>query len=85
MGTVGSPIMGSPAVGKSAIIGPDGRVLATTKTGEEELLVADLDMSLITKTRTFADAAGHYSRPDMLWLGADNSDRPVVRLVAKQE
>ena len=59
MGTVGSPIMGSPAVGKSAIIGPDGRVLATTKTGEEELLVADLDMSLITKTRTFADAAGH--------------------------
>ncbi|KAM0691118.1 hypothetical protein Q7P36_009889 [Cladosporium allicinum] len=85
MGTVGSPIMGSPAVGKSAIIGPDGRVLATTKTGEEELLVADLDMSLITKTRTFADAAGHYSRPDMLWLGADNSDRPVVRVVAKQE
>jgi nitrilase len=59
MGTVGSPIMGSPAVGKSAILGPDGRILATTKTGEEELLVADLDMSLITKTRTFADAAGH--------------------------
>jgi len=83
MGTVGSPIMGSTAVGKSAILGPDGRVLATTKTGGEELLVADLDMSLITKTRTFADAAGHYSRPDMLWLGADNSDRPVVRVVAK--
>lgn len=59
MGTVGSPIMGSTAVGKSAILGPDGRVLATIKTGGEELLVADLDMSLITKTRTFADAAGH--------------------------
>ena len=59
MGTAGSPIMGSTAVGKSAIVGPDGRILATTKTGEEELLVADLDMSLITKTRTFADAAGH--------------------------
>lgn len=23
------------------------------------------------------------SRPDMLWLGADNSERPVVRVVAK--
>jgi predicted amidohydrolase len=41
MGTVGSPIMGSTAVGKSAILGPDGRVLATTKTGKEELLIAD--------------------------------------------
>lgn len=59
MGTVGSPLMGATAVGKSAILGPDGRLLATTKTGEEELLVADLDMSLITKTKTFADASGH--------------------------
>jgi len=80
MGTVGSPTMGAPAVGKSAIIGPDGRLLATTKTNDEELLVADLDLSQITKTRTFADAAGHYSRPDLLWLGADPSSKPVVRI-----
>lgn len=59
MGTSGSPIMGKPATGKSAVIGPDGRVLSTTKSTNEELLVADLDLSLITKTRTFADAAGH--------------------------
>jgi hypothetical protein len=24
------------------------------------------------------------SRPDMLWLGADNSERPIVRVVAKE-
>lgn len=59
LGTVGSPLMGKPSDGKSALVGPDGRVLATTKTSGEELLIADLDMSLITKTRTFADAAGH--------------------------
>lgn len=59
MQTAGSPLMGTTSVGKSAILGPDGRVLATTKTGGEELLVADLDLSLIIKTRTFADAAGH--------------------------
>ncbi|KAL1584808.1 hypothetical protein WHR41_06553 [Cladosporium halotolerans] len=82
MGTVGSPLMGATAVGKSAILGPDGRLLATTKTGGEELLVADLDLSLITKTKTFADASGHYSRPDMLWLGADPTQRPVVRTAA---
>lgn len=98
MGTVGSPLMGKTAVGRSAVVGPDGRVLATTKSNDEELLVADLDLSLITKTKTFADAAGHCmcerpischdadfysdSRPDMLWLGADSSERPVVRMGA---
>lgn len=59
MGTVGSPLMGATAVGRSAIIGPDGRVLATTTSSNEEILVADLDLSLITKTKTFADAVGH--------------------------
>lgn len=76
MGTVGSPIMGSTAVGKSAILGPDGRILATTKTGEEELLIADLDMSLITKTRTFADAAGHCKC--YLPLICDRSDADIT-------
>lgn len=59
MGTAGSPLMGTTAVGRSAVIGPDGRILATTKTSNEELLVAELDLSLITKAKTFADAAGH--------------------------
>lgn len=59
MGTIGSPLMGATAVRRSAIIGPDGRVLATTTSSDEELLVADLDLSLITKTKTFADAVGH--------------------------
>lgn len=60
MGTKGSPLMGAPSGGRSAVIATDGRVLAQTeKEGEEELLVFDLDLSLITKTRTFADAGGH--------------------------
>ncbi|GAB7332755.1 hypothetical protein MBLNU13_g04492t1 [Cladosporium sp. NU13] len=84
MGTAGSPLMGATAVGRSAVIGPDGRVLATTTSSNEEILVADLDLSLITKTKTFADAVGHYSRPDMLWLGADASEKPVVRMTAEK-
>lgn len=65
MGTEGSPLMGTTAVGRSSVIGPDGRVLATTKSGDEELLIADLDLSLITKTKTFADAAGHCTYPTL--------------------
>ena len=99
MKTLGSPIMGAPIVGSSAVIGPDGRILSASKTNNEELIVADLDLSLVTKTKTFADASGHCtsccrielfalpsltlvidSRPDMLWLGADDRQKRIVRV-----
>ncbi|KAF2765237.1 carbon-nitrogen hydrolase [Teratosphaeria nubilosa] len=80
MKTAGSPIMGSAITGSSAIIGPDGRILSAAETPNEQLIIADLDLSQVTKTKTFADASGHYSRPDMLWLGADPTVKPVVRI-----
>lgn len=78
MGTKGSPLMGAPNKGSSAIFGPDGRVLS--KQGpDEQLLLGELDLQLVTKTKTFADAAGHYSRPDLFWLGVDERKKLVVR------
>lgn len=58
MKTTGSPIMGAPIPASSAVIGPDGRILSASN-ANEKLLVADLDLSLVTKTKTFADASGH--------------------------
>ena len=51
--------MGSPVPGSSAVVGPDGRVLSQADSPTETLIIADLDLSLVTKTKTFADAAGH--------------------------
>jgi hypothetical protein len=51
--------MGSPVPGSSAVIGPDGRVLSKPDSPTEQLIVEDLDLSLVTKTKTFADASGH--------------------------
>lgn len=59
MKTVGAPIMGTSIVGSSAIIAPDGRILSAAKTANEELVLADLNLSLVTKAKTFADASGH--------------------------
>jgi len=59
MGTEGSPIMGHPIQGSSAVIGPDGRILTAAKTANEELIIADLDMEQVVKAKTFADAGGH--------------------------
>ena len=59
MKTGGSPLMGAPIKGSSAVIGPDGRVLSASDTLNEQLILADLNLAEITKSRTFADAAGH--------------------------
>jgi len=83
MKTAGSPIMGSSIAGSSAIVGPDGRVLSEPEASSEKLIVADLDLSLVTKTKTFADASGHYSRPDMLWLGCDDRQKRIVRVTTE--
>lgn len=59
MGTEGSPLMGHPTQGSSAVMGPDGRILSAAETPNEQLIIADLDMEQVVKAKTFADASGH--------------------------
>ncbi|HYG57361.1 MAG TPA: carbon-nitrogen hydrolase family protein [Symbiobacteriaceae bacterium] len=54
--------------GGSAIIGPLGQYLAGPLYDEEGILVADLDLSLITQARFDFDVVGHYNRPDVFRL-----------------
>ena len=76
----GAPIMGHANQGSSAIIAPDGRVLVDgSRQDNETLVIGDLDMSLVVKSKTFADATGHYSRPDLMWLGVDEEKKGCVR------
>jgi nitrilase len=54
--------------GGSAIVAPSGEYLAGPLWDEEGLLVGDLDPDLLFAERQRFDAAGHYSRPDVLHL-----------------
>jgi nitrilase len=54
--------------GGSAIVGPDGEYLAGPLWDEEGILYAELDPDLLFAERQRFDAAGHYSRPDVLHL-----------------
>ncbi|KAI0432818.1 putative nitrilase [Xylaria sp. FL1042] len=72
-----------PGGGHSCVIGPDGRRL-TPPLGDgnpstEGIVYADLDLTMIVTSRHFIDVVGHYSRPDLLWVGVDKRQKnPVV-------
>ncbi|KAK4540395.1 hypothetical protein LTR36_009252 [Oleoguttula mirabilis] len=76
MQTAGGPMFNRPGGGSSAVFAPDGRRLTDPLPDSEEGIVyADLDMDLILKSKCFVDSCGHYSRPDLLWLGVDDRER----------
>lgn len=62
--------------GGSAVIAPDGRLLAGPVRGEEALVVADCDLGEIAHGALTLDVSGHYSRPDLFALTVDRS-RPT--------
>jgi predicted amidohydrolase len=51
--------------GGSAIIAPDGSLLAGPVFNEETILTADLDLSQIAEESLTLDVTGHYFRPDL--------------------
>lgn len=71
-----------PGGGASAVIGPDGRRLTKplndADSTTEGLVIADLDLNAAVANRSFFDVVGHYSRPDLLWLGVDKQQKKCV-------
>ena len=65
--------------GNTAIVGPDGDVLAGPLVGETGILYADLDLAAARRDRRMFDPTGHYARPDVFRLTVDaRVKRPVT-------
>nr|WP_315430622.1 Nit6803 family nitrilase [uncultured Albidiferax sp.] len=67
----------------TAIISPEGKHLAPPLTEGEGMVIADLDMALITKRKRMMDSVGHYARPEL--LGLVLNDRPAVPMQRMSE
>ncbi|WP_428486191.1 Nit6803 family nitrilase [Rhodopila sp.] len=62
----------------TAIISPEGSHLAPPLTEGEGLLIADLDIGLITKRKRMMDSVGHYARSELLRLWLDDRPAPAM-------
>lgn len=59
-------------VGNSAIIAPNGKILAGPLEAEEGILYAEIDLEDVVKAKRMFDAVGHYSRPDVFTFNVNN-------------
>jgi nitrilase len=82
LNTPGGLLFQAPGGGHSAVIGPDGRRLTEAlEQGDpkaEGIVYADLDLTSVVTNSAFLDVVGHYSRPDLLWLGVDKEQKQCV-------
>lgn len=68
--------------GFARIYAPDGQMIGNALGEDEEgLVIADIDLGLISLAKAAADPAGHYARPDVTRLLLDRTpgDRVVMR------
>ena len=64
--------------GGSVIVGPLGQVLAGPLFNENGVLVAEIDLGEVARSKYDLDVVGHYARPDIFQLHVNTNPLPPV-------
>jgi len=64
--------------GGSVIVSPMGDVLAGPLYDKEGMLMAELDMAEVARSKMDLDVVGHYARPDLFQLTINDQPQPPV-------
>ncbi len=67
----------------TAIVSPEGAHVVPPMKEGEGLLIADLDVSLVTKRKRMMDSVGHYARPELLSLNLDDRATAPVHVLSQ--
>ncbi|MDQ7050635.1 MAG: carbon-nitrogen hydrolase family protein [Enterobacterales bacterium] len=64
--------------GGSAVIAPDGKIVAGPMINESGILYYDIDLEKAANAKRAFDVAGHYSRPDIFNLEVNNKPQSSI-------
>jgi nitrilase len=71
--------------GDSAIVNPNGEIIAGPAHEKEEILYAEIDREQLLGPKWMLDVAGHYARPDVFSLTVHTEPRPMITMSATRE
>jgi predicted amidohydrolase len=73
-----------PMNGHSAIIGPDGEILAGPLIEEEGILTVKANLGNVLVQKMLADHAGHYARPDVFDFRVNRARKRAIRFASDE-
>jgi hypothetical protein len=71
--------------GESAIIGPNGELIAGPLLGEEGILTAKANLGTVMTQKLIADHAGHYTRPDVFEFRVNRAQKRIATFVNDEQ
>lgn len=70
--------------GSSAIVRPNGRIIAGPALKEETILYGEIDPADLRGAKTWMDTAGHYARPDVFQLTVNRGPTPLITVAGAE-